>query len=139
MFIKPKVGLVTSSFDLLHAGHVLFLKEAKDNCDYLIAALHIDPSTERESKHKPVQSLLERQIQIWGTRYVDHVIVYETEKELLEILKSINIDIRFLGEDYLNKDFTGKTYCLENNIEIYYAKRQHDYSSSGLIRKIKDV
>lgn len=139
MSTKIKVGLAASSFDLLHAGHILMLKEAKSACDYLIAALHVDPSIQRDFKHKPVQSLLERQIQISGTKYVDEVIVYETEEDLLEILKSIDIDVRFLGEDYLGKEFTGKGYCIDNNIDIYYCKRKHEYSSSGLIKRIKNV
>jgi glycerol-3-phosphate cytidylyltransferase len=130
---------VASAFDLLHSGHILMLKEAKSVCDYLIACLHIDPSAERSFKNKPVQDIVERQIQIRGTRYVDEIIVYETEGQLLEIIKSLKIDVRIIGEDYLGKDFTGKDFCQQNGIEIYYAKRKHAYSSSGLIKRIKSV
>lgn len=134
-----KVGFVASAFDLLHPGHILMLKEAKSVCDYLVACLHVDPSQERSFKNKPVQNIVERQIQLKGTRYVDEIIVYETEEQLLEIIKSIHFDIRIIGEDYLGKDFTGKEFCLENNIEIYYAKRRHSYSSSGLLERIRNV
>jgi len=134
-----KHGVVASAFDLLHAGHILMLKEAKSVCDYLTVCLHLDPSLERDFKNKPVQNVVERQIQLMGTRYVDEIIVYETEEQLLEILKGNKFDIRIIGEDYLGKDFTGKSFCQENEIEIYYAKRKHDYSSSGLINRVKNV
>jgi glycerol-3-phosphate cytidylyltransferase len=134
-----KVGLVASAFDLLHTGHILMLKEAKSVCDYLVVCLHLDPSQERKFKNKPVQDIVERQAQLKATRYVDEIIVYETEEQLLEIIKSAHFDIRIIGEDYLGKDFTGKEFCLENNIEIYYAKRRHSYSSSGLIERIRNV
>ena len=139
MSTKPRVGFTTSAFDLLHAGHVLMLKEAKEVCDILIVGLHVDPSIERSFKNKPVQSLLERQIQIKGIRYVDEVIVYEKEDDLLEILKAFKIDVRILGEDYVGSDFTGRQYCLDNGIEIYYNRRRHSYSSSNMRNRIKDV
>jgi glycerol-3-phosphate cytidylyltransferase len=136
---SSNIGFTASAFDLLHGGHVLMLQESKSVCDYLIVGLQVDPSKERDSKNKPSQSLIERQIQLKATKYVDEVIVYETEKDLLEILKAIPIDVRFVGEDYIGKDFTGKQYCLDNNIKIYYNRRRHDYSSSGLVNKIKNV
>lgn len=134
-----KVGIVASAFDLLHAGHLLMLKEAKSVCDYLIVCLHLNPSIERKEKNPPIQDIVERQIQLKATKYVDEIIVYETEEQLLEIIKSFSPDIRILGEDYIGKDFTGKQFCLDSDIEIYYAKRQHSYSSSSLRNKIKNV
>jgi glycerol-3-phosphate cytidylyltransferase len=134
-----KVGFTCSAFDLLHAGHILMLEEAKDVCDFLIVGLQTDPSIDRKKKNRPVQSLVERQIQLSGVSYVDDIIVYSTEEELLEILKTMPIDIRIVGADYIGKDFTGKDYCLKNNIEIYYNRRDHDYSSSNLINRIKNV
>jgi glycerol-3-phosphate cytidylyltransferase len=133
------VGFTASAFDLLHGGHILMLQEAKTICDYLIVALQVDPSREREHKNKPSQSLIERQIQLKATKYVDEIIVYETEEDLVEILKSIPMNVRIIGEDYLGKDFTGKQYCMDNGIEIYYNRRKHDYSSSGLVNKIRNV
>lgn len=115
------------------------LQEAKTVCDYLIVGLQVDPSRERSYKNKPSQSLIERQVQLKATKYVDEIIVYESEEDLLEILKAIPIDIRIVGEDYLGKDFTGKQYCLDAGIELYYNRRKHDYSSSGLVNKIKNV
>jgi glycerol-3-phosphate cytidylyltransferase len=115
------------------------LKEAKTICDYLIVGLQVDPSRDRVNKNKPSQTLVERQIQLKATKYVDEIIVYESEEDLLEILKAIPIDVRVVGEDYIGKDFTGKQYCLDNDIEIYYNRRRHDYSSSGLVNKVKNV
>lgn len=139
MSTMGKVGFTCSAFDLLHAGHVLMLEEAKSICDYLIVGLQVDPSVDRNYKNKPVQSIVERQIQLSGVSYVDDIIVYSTEEDLLEILKTMPIDIRIVGADYIGKDFTGKDYCLKNNIEIYYNRRDHDYSSSNLINRIKNV
>lgn len=136
---KVKIGFTCSAFDLLHAGHVLMLEEAKSVCDYLIVGLQTDPSIDRPNKNKPVQSLIERQIQLSGVKYVDLIIVYSTEDELLEILKTMPIDIRIIGSDYVGKDFTGKAYCIENNIHIHYNRRDHDYSSSTLINRIRNV
>jgi glycerol-3-phosphate cytidylyltransferase len=134
-----KVGVVASAFDLLHAGHILMLKEAKSVCDYLVVCLHVDPSLERDSKNRPIQNIVERQIQLKGTKYVDEIIVYETEEQLMEIFKGNKFDVRIIGEDYLGKDFTAKNFCQENDIEIYYAKRRHDYSSSGLVNRVRNV
>jgi glycerol-3-phosphate cytidylyltransferase len=134
-----KIGFTASAFDFLHGGHVLMLQEAKTICNYLIVGLQVDPSRDRDTKNKPSQSLVERQIQLKATKYVDEIIVYETEQDLLEILKAIPIDVRIIGEDYVGKDFTGKQYCLDNDIDIYYNRRRHDYSSSGLVNKVKNV
>ena len=128
-----KIGFNCSSFDLFHAGHVTMLKMEKELCDYLKVALQVDPTVDRPGiKNKPVQSVYERYVQLQGCRYVDEILVYETEKDLLNLIQTQTIHIRFLSEEYLNRDFTGKQYCLDNDIELFYHKRQHQYSSSEL-------
>ncbi len=128
-----KIGFNCSSFDLFHAGHVTMLKMEKEMCDYLKVALQVDPSVDRPGlKNKPVQSVYERYVQLQACRYVDEILVYETEFDLLQLLKTQTIHIRFLSEEYLNRDFTGKQYCIDNGIELHYHKRQHAYSSSEL-------
>lgn len=128
-----KIGFNCSSFDLLHAGHVTMLKMEKRLCDYLVVALQVDPTIDRPGlKNKPVQSVYERFVQLQACRYVDEILVYETEFDLLQLLKTQTIHIRFLSEEYLNRDFTGKQYCIDNGIELHYHKRQHVYSSSEL-------
>ena len=134
-----KTGITFSTFDLFHAGHVKMLEEAKIYCDYLIVGLQVDPTIDRASKNKPIQSLVERYIQVNACKFVDEIVPYSTEKELLEILQSFKIDIRIIGEDYFEKIFTGKLFCEENNIKIYYNSRKHDFSSSSLRNKIKDL
>ena len=136
---KPKIGFTCSCFDLLHAGHVAMLEEAKNNCEHLIVGLQIDPSLERDGKSKPIQSLVERQIQLRACKYVDEIIVYKTEKDLKTILKTLPINIRFIGEEYTIENFTGKKLCKEKRIRIYYNKRRHKFSSSELKERIKDV
>lgn len=128
-----KIGFNCSSFDLLHAGHVTMLKMEKQLCDYLIVALQTDPTIDRPGvKNKPVQSTYERYVQLQACKYVDEILVYDTEYDLLQLLQTQKIDIRFLSDEYLNRDFTGKQYCLDNDIELHYHKRGHDYSSSEL-------
>jgi len=128
-----KIGFNCSSFDLLHAGHVTMLKMEKQLCDYLIVALQVDPTIDRPGiKNKPVQSVYERYVQLQACKYVDEILVYETEFDLLQLLMTQKIDIRFISEEYLNRDFTGKQYCISNGIELFYHKRQHIYSSSEL-------
>ena len=128
-----KVGFNCSSFDLLHAGHVTMLKMEKELCDYLIVALQIDPTIDRPgTKNKPVQSAYERYVQLQACKYVDEILIYETEFDLLQLLQTQTIHIRFLSEEYLNRDFTGKQYCMNNSIELHYHKRGHTYSSSEL-------
>lgn len=128
-----KIGFNCSSFDLLHAGHVTMLKMEKQLCDFLIVALQIDPTIDRPGiKNKPIQSAYERYVQLQACKYVDEILIYETEFDLLQLLMTQKIDIRFLSEEYLNRDFTGKQYCINNGIEIYYHKREHIYSSSEL-------
>jgi glycerol-3-phosphate cytidylyltransferase len=132
-----KIGFNCSSFDLFHAGHVTMLKMEKDLCDYLKVALQVDPTVDRPGvKNKPVQSVYERYVQLQGCRYVDEILVYETEQDLLNLIMTQTIHIRFLSEEYLNRDFTGKQYCLNNGIELFYHKRQHSYSSSDLRRRV---
>lgn len=134
-----RIGFTCSSFDLLHAGHVLMLEDAKNQCDYLIVGLHTDPSIDRSYKRKPIQSIVERQIQLSAVKYVDEIIVYETEADLLEILKTRHIDVAILGSDYIDKDFNGKEFYKSKGIEIYYHPREHHYSSTALVQKIQKM
>lgn len=127
------VGITFSTFDLLHAGHILMLEEAKKYCDYLIVGLQTDPTIDRpETKNKPAQSIVERQIQLSAVRYVDEIIVYQTENDLLDILKIYPINVRFVGQEYIGKDFTGKDYCLNNDIDLIYNTRKHSFSTTEL-------
>lgn len=127
-----KVGFTCSAFDLCHAGHVSMLEEAKSKCDWLIVGLQTDPSIDRPTKNRPVQTLIERQIQIEAVRYVDQVICYATEQDLEDILSIYPIDIRILGVEYIDKDFTGKSICERRHIELYFNKRDHRFSSTDL-------
>lgn len=127
-----KTGFTASTFDLLHAGHIVMLQEAKTICDHLIVGLHVDPSTEREYKNTPIQTLVERYAQLAAVEYVDEIIPYETENDLLDILKMYPIDVRIIGEEYRDRDFTGKNL----DMEIHYNKRRHDYSSSLLRERV---
>ena len=131
-----RIGITFSTFDLLHAGHVKMLEEAKRNCDYLIAGLQYDPSIDREEKNSPSQSIVERYIQLNGSKYVDEIIPYVIEKDIIHILRSFKIDVRIIGEEYKAKLFTGKDYCIKNGIEIYYNSRGHRFSSSELRKRI---
>ena len=131
------IGFNCSSFDLFHAGHVTMLKMEKDLCDWLIVALQVDPTIDRPGiKNKPTQSVYERYVQLQGCKYVDEILVYETEEDLLNMIKTQKIDIRFLSEEYNDRDFTGKQYCIDNNIEIHYHKRRHKYSSTELRNRV---
>ncbi len=132
-----KVGITFSAFDLLHAGHIKMLEECKGNCDYLIVGLQTDPTIDRPEKNKPVQSIVERYIQLKACVHVDEIVPYATEIELMEVLQSFKLSIRFIGEDYLNKDFTGKQFCIDNNIELFFNSRKHKFSSSSLRLKLK--
>lgn len=130
-----KIGFVASCFDLLHAGHCLMLKDAKKQCEWLVAALQDDPSVDRPQKNKPIQSLEERKIQLESIKYVDEVVFYNTEEDLIKLLQLIKPQVRILGSDYKDKHFTGK----ELKIPIYYHLRDHEWSTSSLRKKIKDV
>ena len=132
-----KIGITFSTFDLLHAGHVAMLAEAKNHCDYLIAGLQTDPTIDRpDSKNPPVQSIVERQIQLAATRYVDETVVYQTEKDLEDILLTLPIDVRILGIEYAEKDFTGKNICFDRGIELVFNQRDHSFSSSNLRKRV---
>jgi len=131
-----KVGITCSTFDLLHAGHIMMLREAKSVCDYLICALQVDPSVDRSEKNSPVQSLVERYIQLSAVKYVNEIIVYQTEKDLEDILQMYPINIRILGEEYREKEFTGKDICRKRGIELHFNKRDHRFSSSGLRKRV---
>ena len=134
-----KIGITFSTFDLLHAGHVAMLAEAKNHCDYLIAGLQTDPTLDRATKNSPVQSIVERQIQLQATRYVDEIVVYQTEKDLEDILLSMPIDVRILGVEYENRDFTGKDICNKRGIELVYNGRDHSFSSSSLRKRVAEA
>jgi glycerol-3-phosphate cytidylyltransferase len=134
-----RVGITCSTFDLFHAGHVVMLEESKRQCDYLIAAIQLDPTLDRASKNKPVQSIIERQIQVSACRHVDEIIVYSTEKELEDIFMAMPIDVRILGEEYKDKEFTGKEICQRRGIELHYNKRDHFFSSSDLRLRVYET
>ena len=133
-----KVGFTASAFDLLHEGHISMLREAKSVCEHLICGLQIDPSLERLGKNQPIQGITERYIQLSAVKYVDEIVPYAYEKELLDILDTYPIDIRIIGEEYRAEQFTGKDECQLKGIEIYYNKRDHGFSTSELRRKIVD-
>lgn len=131
------VGFTASAFDLLHAGHVTMLREAKEQCDWLICGLQVDPSLDRPEKNKPIQSLVERHIQLSAVRYVDEIVPYVTEKDLTDILESYKIHVRILGEEYKDRDFTGRDLCDTLGIRLHFNKRQHRFSSSELRKRIQ--
>ena len=134
-----KVGFTCSTFDLLHAGHIQMLKDAKEECDYLIVGLQTDPTLDRpDTKKRPIQTLVERSIQLKAVKYVDEVIPYETEKDLEDILQMYNISVRIIGEEYQGKNFTGKEICVKKHIKIVYNKREHRFSSTDLRECIKN-
>jgi glycerol-3-phosphate cytidylyltransferase len=127
-----KVGFTASTFDLLHSGHIAMLREAKEQCDYLIAGLQIDPSLDRKEKNSPAQTIVERYVQLSAVKYVDEIIVYLTERDLEDILEMFHIDVRILGDEYRNKPFTGRDICKKRGIQLYFNKRDHRFSTSSL-------
>ena len=127
-----RVGFTCSTFDLLHAGHVQMLREAKEQCDYLICGLQVDPSNDRPNKNAPVQSIVERYTQLKAVSYVDEIIPYGTEKDLEDILELYTINVRILGEEYRDKEFTGKDICRRRDIELFFNNRDHRFCSSNL-------
>ena len=131
-----KVGITFSAFDLFHAGHVKMLEEAKKQCDYLIVGLQTDPTLDRPEKNKPTQTVVERYIQLKGCKHVDEIVPYATEQDLEDILQSFDIDVRIVGDEYLNKDFTGRKYCEDKGIELYFNKREHRFSSTSLRKEV---
>ena len=131
-----KVGITFSTFDLFHAGHVKMLEEAKRQCDYLIVGLQLDPSIERPAKNAPSQSIIERYIQLKGSKHIDEIVPYVSEQDLEDILCSFKLDIRIIGEEYKDKNYTGRSYCKKMGIEIYYNSRNHRFSSSELRKQV---
>jgi glycerol-3-phosphate cytidylyltransferase len=131
-----KTGATFSTFDLLHAGHILMLKEAKSVCDYLICGLHVDPQVERPNKNKPIQSVVERYIQLSSVEYVDEVIPYNLESDLADILLGYDINVRIIGADYKGENFSGLDICKSKDIEVYYNQRSHNFSSTELRQRI---
>lgn len=132
-----KIGITFSTFDMLHAGHVAMLSEAKNHCDYLIAGLQTDPTIDRpDSKNPPVQSIVERQIQLSATRFVDEIVVYQTEQDLIDLLLILPVDVRILGVEYENKPFTGDAECDNRGIELVFNGRDHSFSSSSLRKRV---
>ena len=132
-----RIGITCSTFDLLHAGHVVMLEEAKRHCDYLIAALQVDPTQDRDTKNKPIQSIVERQIQLAAVKYVDEIVMYSTESELEDLFLTLPLNIRILGTEYRDKEFTAKQICLDRNIELFYNVRDHSFSSTSLRHRIQ--
>ena len=135
-----KIGITFSTFDMLHAGHIAMLAEAKNHCDYLIAGLQTDPTIDRpDTKNAPVQSIVERQIQLAACRYVDEVVVYQTEQDLVDLLLILPLDVRVLGVEYAEKDFTGRKECQARDIEIVFNGRDHSFSSSSLRKRVAEA
>ena len=132
-------GFTASAFDLLHAGHIAMLREAKDQCDYLICGLQVDPSLDRVNKNAPVQTLVERYAQLNACKYVDEIIPYQTEQDLEDILTMLDLDVRIIGEEYKDQKFTGRAICASRGIEIYFNKRDHRFSTSDLRRRVNEL
>ena len=133
-----KVGFTCSAFDLLHAGHIQMLREAKEQCDYLICGLQINPALDRKEKNAPIQTVVERYTQLKAVSYVDEIIPYLTEDDLCDILAMYHIDVRVLGDEYKEKDFTGKDICKKRGIQLYFNKRDHRFSSSDLRKRVAE-
>ena len=134
-----KIGITFSTFDLLHAGHVAMLREAKSKCDYLIVGLQSDPTIDRpDTKNKPVQTMFERYLQLKAVEYVNEVIPYQTESDVIDILQTLPIDVRILGKEYKEKDFTGKDICNQRGIELYFNTRDHRFSTTDLRKRVCD-
>ena len=131
-----KIGFTCSTFDLLHAGHVTMLEEAKRHCDFLIVGLQNDPTLDRPEKNAPVQSIVERQIQLAAVKYVDEIVIYNTEQDLVDLLLTLPIDMRILGDEYKTKEFTGKDIAKQRGSKIIYNGRDHSFSSSSLRKRV---
>lgn len=135
-----KIGFTASTFDLLHAGHIAMLSEAKNHCDYLICGLQTDPTVDRpDTKNKPVQSLVERQIQLSACRFVDEIVVYETERDLVDLILTLPIDVRILGVEYEDTNFTGRNEGAGRGIQHIFNKRDHSFSSSSLRKRVAEA
>lgn len=127
-----KIGITFSAFDLLHAGHIKMLEDAKEQCDFLICGLQTDPTLDRPEKNRPTQTVFERYMQLRACRHVDMIIPYATEQDLEDILRSYKVHVRILGDEYRDKDFTGRAYCEQKGIELYFNRRENRFSSSSL-------
>ena len=134
-----KIGIVFSQFDILHAGHIAMLSEAKNHCDYLIAGLQNNAQWDRPDKNSPIQSIVERQISLSAVRFVDEIVVYNTEKDLEDILLTLPVDVRILGVEYMEKDFTGRAICEKRKIELVFNSRDHSFSSSSLRKRVVEA
>ena len=134
-----KIGIVFSQFDILHAGHIAMLSEAKNHCDYLIAGLQNNAQWDRPDKNAPIQSIVERQISLSAVRFVDEIVVYNTEKDLEDILLTLPVDVRILGVEYMEKDFTGRAICEKRKIELIFNSRDHSFSSSSLRKRVAEA
>jgi glycerol-3-phosphate cytidylyltransferase len=134
-----KIGIVFSQFDILHAGHIAMLSEAKNHCDYLIAGLQNNAQWDRSEKNAPIQSIVERQISLSAVRFVDEIVVYNTEKDLEDILLTLPVDVRILGVEYMEKDFTGRAICEKRKIELVFNSRDHSFSSSSLRKRVSEA
>lgn len=134
-----RIGITFSQFDLLHAGHVAMLSEAKNHCDYLIAGLQNNAKWDRPEKNEPIQSIVERQISLSAVRFVDEIIVYNTEKDLEDILLTLPVDVRILGVEYMEKDFTGRAICEKRGVELVFNGRDHSFSSSSLRKRVAEA
>lgn len=137
--MEKRIGITFSTFDLLHAGHIKMLEEAKRQCDYLIVGLQNDPNVDRPEKNKPVQTIVERYIQLKGQKCVDEIVPYNTESDVEDILKSFHIHVRILGEEYRDKNFTGRDICVQRGIELYFNSRDHRFSSSGMRKRVAEA
>lgn len=136
---NKRIGFTCSTFDLLHAGHIAMLREAKEHCDYLICGLQVDPTIDRpDSKNAPVQTLVERYTQLNAVEYVDEIIPYQTEQDLVDIFSMYHITVRVLGEEYREKDFTGKDICRKRGIDLYFNKREHRFSTTDLRERVSN-
>lgn len=135
-----RVGITFSAFDLLHAGHIGMLREAAENCDYLIVGLQTDPTIDRpDTKNKPVQTLVERYAQLNALKFIDEIVPYQTEQDLLDILELFQINVRFLGEEYKEGEFSGKDICRKRGIQLHFNKRDHRFSTSGLRKRVVEA
>ncbi len=133
-----KVGFTCSAFDMLHSGHIQMLRDASEQCDYLICGLQTNPSVDRPEKNRPIQTVVERYTQLKAVQYVNEIIPYATEEDLKDILSMYHIDVRILGDEYREKDFTGKEICKRRDIALYFNKRDHRFSSSELRRRVSE-
>ena len=134
-----KIGFTCSTFDLLHAGHVVMLEEAKRHCDYLIVGLQTDPTIDRPDKNTPIQSVVERQIQLAAVKYIDEIVMYTTEQDLEDLLLTLPINVRIIGDEYKTRPFTGKAICKDRGIKMVYNGRDHSFSSTSLRKRVYEI